>query len=132
MLVNKLKMYRRGSILYDESIIETTDLPIKEKARNYTHELYFNLQKLGYEIDFDNSSFCGQDTCTLIVFSEGKHILVSCEQDNTVSIFVKVKIEHANSFEFFDNIVPFERFYRVIIEMVKNINKQFDEEMKTD
>lgn len=125
---NNIKMWFGGNIYFHDhcAYLDKTELEVtKEHAPSYNIKKW--LESKGYSVDYDNCFFMNKGETTWIEYSDGMRVAVSTGYKNQVYIVAVIDITPVNSFEWFDGVIRFERFYRQLKEYVISLVHELEE-----
>jgi hypothetical protein len=115
----KLKMRYGGNIYYHNecAYLDAIELTVKKK-----HDLFYNIKNWlieeGYDVDYDNCLFLNNGETSWISYLNGMSVAVSTGYKDQVYIVAQIDITFAKTFEWFDDVIKFERFYQKLKEYV--------------
>lgn len=129
---NKIKMRRSGQIWYYDNCAYLEDITFNTIIDNYDcfyDILYWLRDKEGFEVEYDQNCYLNNGETTYIQFSEGKKIAINNETKKEIYIVALIDIAEAKSFDYFDNVIEFERFYKRVKDKLAEFIKIKEEEI---
>jgi len=123
---NKIKIWRGGQIWFydncaylDEQIFNT----VIDKY-DYFYDILDWLREKGFEVEYDQNLHFNSGETTWIQFDTGKKVGITNGFKNKIHIVASLDVSGIVSFDYFDNVTEFERFYKRVKDKMAELIKK--------
>ena len=118
--MKKLKMWKSGQIWFNNDCAYVENITYNTKIQKYdcSFDILYWLMNEGYEVEHDFNLYFNDGQTTWIEFSEGKRIGINNGINNEIYIVASLSVSGIKSFDYFDDVIKFERFYKIVKEKV--------------
>ena len=123
---NKIKMWRGGQIWFNDScayLNEQTFNTVIDKY-DYFYDILDWLRKEEFEVEYDQNFHFNSGETTWVQYDTGKKIGITNGAKNEIYTVASLDVSGINSFDYFDNVTEFERFYKRVKDKIVGLIKE--------
>lgn len=123
---NKIKMWRGRQIWFYDSCAyldgQTFNTVIDKY--DYFYDILDWLREKGFEVEYDQNLHFNSGETTWIQFDTGKKVGITNGAKNEIYIVASLDVSGIDSFNYFDNVTEFERFYKRVKDKMAELIKK--------